>query len=161
MKKFDIVKLIKLEKHYREMQLNLEMYGIVLKPHFDSSAVLFFNFQNMSDYAIIDIANKDLQVQKEKVPDQFIQEFVAKGNKFGFEKNTFLAPLGVKEYDWVELLVEDEKYNKYGIHKGDRGCVMESYAIENSILVDFSGVTESGDYYGDCISVNVTDLKVI
>ena len=36
-------------------------------------------------------------------------------------------------------LVEDEKYAKYGIHKGETGCVVEGYAVDDCVLVDFSG----------------------
>ena len=49
----------------------------------------------------------------------------------------------------------------YGIHKGDRGCVMEDNAVQNYVEVDFSGIDENGELYGDCISVKIDDLKVI
>ena len=62
-----------------------------------------------------------------------------------------------KEYDFVELLVEDEIYSKYGIHKGDKGCIMEIYSFGISAEVDFSGIDENGEYYGDCISVKIED----
>lgn len=61
----------------------------------------------------------------------------------------------------VELLVENAKYAKYGIHKGDKGCVMDDNAVQNYVEVDFSGIDKNGNFYGDCISVNVDDLKVI
>ena len=32
---------------------------------------------------------------------------------------------------------------------------------DNEILVDFSGIDENGQYYGDCISVNIDDIKKI
>lgn len=61
----------------------------------------------------------------------------------------------------VELIVEDNKYAKYGIHKGDIGCVMDNKAVQNYIEVDFSGVDENGKYYGECISVKLDDLKLL
>ena len=67
----------------------------------------------------------------------------------------------IKSYDMVELLVEDEKYTRYGIHKGDRGCVMDDNDVQDYIEVDFSGIDENGNYYGDCISVKINDLKII
>lgn len=67
----------------------------------------------------------------------------------------------IRAYDIVELIVEDDKYSKFGIHKGDRGCVMDDNAIENYIEVDFSGIDNDGDFYGECISVKTDDLKVV
>ena len=61
----------------------------------------------------------------------------------------------------VELIVEDEKYSKHGVHKGMCGCVMQDYAVQNYIEVDFSGIDENGNFYGDCISVKIDDLKVV
>ena len=38
---------------------------------------------------------------------------------------------------------------------------MDNNAIQNYIEVDFSGIDKDGNYYGDCISVKINDLKVI
>ncbi len=73
---------------------------------------------------------------------------------------TFFKKKKFKEYDLVELIVEDERYAKEGIHKGDKGCVMDDNAVQGYILVDFSGIDENGQYYGDCISVKIEDLKL-
>ena len=72
-----------------------------------------------------------------------------------------LEPVGIKEYDMVELINEKEKYSKFGIHKGDKGCVMDSDAVQGYIEVDFSGIDKEGNYHGDCVSVKIEDLKVI
>lgn len=72
-----------------------------------------------------------------------------------------IQPIKIKEYDMVELLVEEDSYAKFGIHKGDRGCVMDNSAVQNYIEVDFSGIDKNGEFYGDCISVKIDDLKVI
>ena len=69
--------------------------------------------------------------------------------------------LEFKECDLVELTVEDEKYTKEGIHKGDTGVIAIDYAVNGAILVDFSGIDENGEYYGDCISVKLEDLKLV
>ena len=58
------------------------------------------------------------------------------------DKNTI-----INEYDKVELLVEDEKYSKYGVHKGDTGCVMEIWGRDD-VEVDFSGIDEKGNFMG-------------
>ncbi len=57
--------------------------------------------------------------------------------------------------------MEDEKYARYGVHKGYKGCVMEDYVVGNQIEVDFSRLDKSGKFYGDCISVNIDDLKLV
>lgn len=72
-----------------------------------------------------------------------------------------LVPTAINEYDMVELLVEEERYATFGVHKGDVGCVMDNNAVQNYIEVDFSGIDKNGNYYGDCISVKINDLKVI
>ena len=67
----------------------------------------------------------------------------------------------IKEYNMVELIVEEDRYARFGIHKGDRGCVMDNNAVQDYIEVDFSGIDKNGKFYGDCISVKIDDLKVI
>lgn len=37
------------------------------------------------------------------------------------EKHDKLKYPNIKEYDLVELLIEDEKYSKFGVHKGNKG----------------------------------------
>lgn len=70
-------------------------------------------------------------------------------------------PLEIKEYDLVELINDKEEYAKQGIAKGQRGCVMSEYATMDEVLVDFSGIDKDGNFYGNCILVNVNDLKII
>ncbi len=72
-----------------------------------------------------------------------------------------LEIVDIKAYDFVELLVEDENYAKYGIHKGETGCVLEGGIIQGKCLVDFTGIDKQGKAYGEIIMVNVKDLKII
>ena len=57
--------------------------------------------------------------------------------------------------------LQKEGYSKHGIHKGDIGCVMDSNAVQGYVEVDFNGIDENNNHYGDCISVKISDLKVI
>ena len=66
----------------------------------------------------------------------------------------------IKEYDLVELLVEKEEYAEHGIHKGEIGCVMELYG-RSAAEVDFSGFDENGNFYGDCFSFPLSELKLV
>ena len=57
----------------------------------------------------------------------------------------------MKEFDWVELIVEKEKYSKEGVHKGMRGNIDSIKG--DSCLVIF-------DYSID-IAVDKEDLKIV
>ena len=160
MKKFDLI-LLKNEKPYKEYNLVKDMHGIVIKYNFDTLDVLFFNPENQGDYTIAKIYTCDVITEKEQLPDNILKELISKLDTIKTQAKTKIEPLKIKAYDMVELLVEDHKYAKYGIHKGDKGCVMENFAIQDYVEVDFSGIDQNGEYYGDCISVKIDDLKVI
>ena len=104
---------------------------------------------------------KDIVVEKETLPTNIKKELLSKLDNILTKAKDYLEPVVINEYDMVELLVEEERYAKFGIHKGDTGCVMDNKAVQNYIEVDFSGIDENGNFYGDCISVKIDDLKVI
>ena len=160
MKKLDLVKL-KNDKPYKTYNLVKGMHGIVVELNFDKADVLFFNPQNVGDYAIVNVKIMDLDLDKEKLPTEFEKELLSKLETLKLKAKNVIEPIAINEYDMVELLVEEERYTKFGIHKGDRGCVMDNNAVQNYIEVDFSGIDKDGNYYGDCISVKIDDLKVI
>lgn len=160
MKKLDLVKL-KNDRPYKSYNLNKDMHGIVVDVNFDNADVLFFNPRNVGDYAIVNVKTIDLDLDKEKLPTEFEKELLSKLEILKLKVKNVIEPIAINEYDMVELLVEEERYTKFGIHKGDRGCVMDNNAVQNYIEVDFSGIDKDGNYYGDCISVKIDDLKVI
>ena len=160
MKKLDLVKL-KNDKPYKNFNLVKDMHGIVVEFNFDNADVLFFNPQNVGDYAIINVKLVDLELEKEKLPVKFEKELLSKLDDIIAKAKNEIQPIKIKEYDMVELIVEEDRYSKFGIHKGDRGCVMDNNAVQNYIEVDFSGIDKNGKFYGDCISVKINDLKVI
>ena len=160
MKKLDLVKL-KNDKPYKTYNFVKDMHGIVVELNFDNADVLFFNPQNVGDYAIVNVKNVDLELEKEKLPAEFEKELLLKLDDIIAKAKKEIQPIKIKEYDMVELLVEEDRYAKFGIHKGDRGCVMDNNAVQDYIEVDFSGIDKNGEFYGDCISVKIDDLKVI
>jgi len=160
MKKLDLVKLVNNQK-YNEYNLKANMYGIVINDIKNPMPILFFNHENLGDYVIIDVDRHDIVVEKEKLPITIQNEIIENLDKIISKSKNILKPNFVKEYDMVELLVEDEKYTKHGIHKGTKGCVMNNRAIQDYIEVDFSGIDFNGNFYGDCIAVKIQDLKVI
>ena len=159
MKKSDLVKLK--NDNYKSHNLTKDMHGIVIKTNYDNADVLFFNPHNVGDYAVVNIKNEDLESEKEKLPAELEKELLSASDDIKSKAKDVLVPTAINEYDMVELLVEEERYAKSGVHKGDVGCVMDNNAVQNYIEVDFSGIDKNGNYYGDCISVKINDLKVI
>ena len=160
MKKLDLVKL-KNDRPYKSHNLIKGMHGIVVDVNFDNADVLFFNPHNVGDYAIVNVKLVYLELDKEELPKEFEKEVLSKLETLKLTVKNVIEPIAINEYDMVELLVEEERYAKFGIHKGDRGCVMDNNAVQNYIEVDFSGIDKNGEFYGDCISVKIDDLKVI
>ena len=159
MKKSDLVKLK--NNNYESHNLTKDMHGIVIKTNYDNADVLFFNSHNVGEYAIVNIRKEDLESEKEKLPAELEKELLSESDALKSRAKCVLVPVVINDYDRVELLVEEERYAKFGVHKGDVGCVMDNNAIQNYIEVDFSGIDKNGNYYGDCISVKINDLKVI
>lgn len=161
MKKLDIVKLIN-DSSYGNYNLKNNMHGLVINTYRNEYAdVLFFNPQNEGDYAVVLINIKDVVIEKETLPQYMQREWLSRLDVILSKAKSIIEPIEVKEYDMVELLIEHDKYAKYGVHKGSIGCVMDNHAVENYIEVDFSGIDDNGNFYGDCISVNIKDLKIL
>lgn len=160
MKNFDLI-LLQNEKPYTNFGLQKGIHGVILNINFDILDVLFFNPKNQGDYIIVKINVNDIVIGKEKLSKNLINKLNEEIKNKKLKAKLKFESLKVKAYDMVELLVENAKYAKYGIHKGDKGCVMDDNAVQNYVEVDFSGIDKNGNFYGDCISVNVDDLKVI
>ncbi len=160
MKQLDLVKL-KNSNKYQANNLEKNMRGIVIQTHNNNANVLFPSPQNIGDFAIVNIKLTDLEKETKDLPAELKNELLQNIDGLISNPKHILEPAKIHNYDLVELLVEEEKYSKFGIHKGDVGCVMDSNAIKNCIEVDFSGIDTNGNFYGDCISVNIDDLKVI
>ncbi|MBR4800388.1 MAG: hypothetical protein IK048_01765 [Clostridia bacterium] len=141
--------------------LPTDSHGIIVNTNGDTTDAMFFNKKNVGDYIVLTIHSSDFVVEKEKLPKNIQKELCDHLNQIKQNAKMQFAPQTIKEYDQVELLVEKEKYAKFGVHKGAHGYAMDSNAVQNNIIVDFSYVNEKGDYFGDCITVNIKDLKVI
>lgn len=160
MKKYDIVKLSNLIEEYKQNNLYLNAQGIILEFSNEKSKTLFFNEYNQGDYAYLEVRNNDIEIISEDVPSIFINYIQDNLKNFtpkekGFKKKEFEA------YTQVELLIEDDKYSKFGVHKGDKGVIMEDYAVKDYVLVDFGRLDENNNYHGDCISVRLKDVKIL
>lgn len=160
MNKFDVV-VLRNEQPYKKHGLKKDMHGIVIDNILTTYEILFFNPQNLGEYIITPIHSKDIVKEKEVLPANIVIELSSRLDNLRLNALKSFKPLPIKCYDIVELLVEDKKYAKFGIHKGERGCVVNDNAIKNNIEVDFSGVDKNGNYYGECIAVNIDDLKLV
>lgn len=160
MKIYDFVQLINSLEYLEEKGIFKESKGTIIKLENNIASVLFFNEKNMGDYAVANVNTKFLKTIGEFPTGDLtnLNNFIKNLDQ---EKHDKLKYPNIKEYDLVELLIEDEKYSKFGVHKGDKGCVISNYAIQNQVEVDFSWVDKNGNFYGDCIVVDVDDLKVL
>ena len=121
---------------------------------------MFFNDKNQGECIFVSVAKTDVEPDKYQLPKS-VEEMLSKNIQKIRELPKDFKPLEIKEYDQVELISDKEEYAKQCIAKGQRGCVMSEYATMDEVLVDFSGIDKDGNFYGNCILVNVNDLKII
>ena len=65
----------------------------------------------------------------------------------------------MKEYDFVEVTVEKEKYAREGVHKGMQGTILDPRNINGQWLVYFADPVTGADTIG--IPIKEEDLKLI
>lgn len=162
MKKYDIVKITKLTAELQRLNLQLDFYGIILSSNFDYSEVMFFNDNNIGESTICKVDNKTIKKEDIELPKSIIKEidkYLKDNSKL--EKDTILTKPKFKECDLVEVIVEKDKYTKHGVHCGDKGFIVLNEMIKNEMLVDFTGVNENGDIYGEEVSININDLNLV
>lgn len=160
MKKFDLISL-KNDLPYKKYGVEKNAHGMIIDVLQNHVQVLFFNPRNNDEFTLIYVNKSDINLDKEEVSENIKSILEKNIEKLKTKENyTFTSPK-FKLFDKVELIVEDEKYSKLGLHKGAIGYVAIDYAVSNSILVDFSKTNDSEEIFDSCISVNLNDLKVI
>ena len=158
--KYKIVKLKKSSHKYSEVGLEKESLGVVLKTQDAHAVIMFFSTFNQGDYLVISVNKEDLEFTDIVLPEKIsseLENYIFNNadriaNKCSFDE------IKVKEYDSVELVVEKDKYAKFGIHKGAKGVVAYNKATNNNVLVDFGVITEDFD---GLLSVSVDDIMKI
>ena len=158
--KYKIVKLKNVKDEYKKLGLSKDSLGLLLSEKNSQYIIMFFNNFNQGDDLVLVISETDLIITDMVLPNNLcseLEEYIENNadkiaSKTNFEKLTF------KECDYVELIVEKEKYSNYGLRKGDRGIVASSKATKNKILVDFGNETEDFDGF---ISVDLEDVKKV
>lgn len=160
MKKLTIVQLIN-EKPYLSNNLEKNMRGIAIEETLREFSVMFFNPKNLGDFAIVNVSKEDLVIENETIPAKLQNELLANLDSITKKAKNKIHMPAFDDYDRVELLVKDAKYSQYGVRKGDKGVVVDNNVIENCVEVDFLTIDDNGTYLGDCISVNIDDIKKI
>lgn len=160
MKEYDLV-LLKNSDKYKNYNLTENSHGIVTEINFARVSVLFFNDKNVGEYVIAEIDKNDVEIMKEKLPAKIISELISQTEKIKRNAKGKIESPKIANYTLVELAAEKPEYVKCGIHKGDKGVVIDDNTIKNYVEVDFSGIDEDGNYFGDCIAVNINDLKIL
>ena len=160
MKQYDFVRLAKINDKYTSYNLYQNANGIVWEILNDSYAkVLFFNEYNEGEYAYLDVNVNDLEIIKRENLE--LRDFIQKNShKFSPHEKGF-SPKLFEAYQNAELLIEDPKLVKLGIHKGDIGTIMEDFCVKNEVLVDFGRLDENNIFSGDCVSINLKYLKLL
>lgn len=160
MKNFDFVELIGSLKDLDNRKIYKGSKGTIIELKNDVAVVIFFNDKNLGDYAVANVKTSFLKKIGE-FPKEQLNTLVDFIKNINFKKDNQLKDINVNEYDLVELLVEDEKYSKCGVHKGNKGFVISDYAIQNKVEVDFTWVDKEGNVFGDIIVADIKDLKVL
>ena len=158
--KYKIVKLKNLKEEHKKVGLDNGTLGLLLSEKKSQYLIMFFNNVNQGDYLISFINKEHLEITDMVLPEKLsseLEEYIQINadkivNKTNFEEILF------NEYDQVELIVDKEKYSKYGLRKGDKGIIASNKATKNKILVDFGKETEDFDGF---ISVDFEDIKKV
>ena len=158
--KYKIVKIKNLKEEYKKIGLDNGSLGILLNEKNSQCLIMFFNNVNQGDYLMLVMSKVDLTLTDMVLPNNLcseLEEYI-QNNADKIASKTNFEELPFKECDYVELIVEKEKYSKYGLQKGDRGIIASSKATKNKILVDFGNATEEFDGF---VSVDFEDVKKV
>ena len=158
--KYKIVKLKNLKEEYVKLGLSKDSLGLLLNEKNSQCLIMFFNNVNQGDYLVLVVNKSDLDITDMVLPSNLcaeLEEYI-ENNADKIASKTNFEELPFKECDQVELIVEKEKYSKYGLQKGDKGIVASNKATKNKILVDFGKEAEEFDGF---VSVDFEDVKKV
>ena len=158
--KYKIVKLKNLKEDYKKIGLDNSSLGLLLNEKNSQCLIMFFNNDNQGDYLVLVMSKADLEITDMVLPNNLcseLEEYI-ENNADKISNKTNFEAIPFKECDYVELIVEKEKYSKYGLRKGDRGIIASNKATKNKILVDFGKEAEDFDGF---VSVDFEDVKKV
>ncbi len=131
--------------------------GVIIKLGEKRSLVLFYNPEDLGDYAYAWANNDDLEYYR-KLLDHIKKEMMQKMATEDFTKKLRFEETHLREYDSVKVLVEKENYAKFGVHKDMVGTILDPQKIEGRWLVFFPD--ETGADTIDC-PISETDLELV
>lgn len=158
--KYKIVKIKNLKEEYKKLGLSKDSLGLLLNEKKSQCLIMFFNNVNQGDYLVLVMSKVDLTITDMVLPNNLcaeLEEYI-ENNADKIASKTNFEELPFKECDYVELIVEKEKYSKYGLQKGDRGIIASSKATKGKILVDLGNATKEFDGF---VSVDFEDIKKV
>lgn len=156
--KYKIVKIKKIKEEYKKLGLSKDSLGLLLNEKNSQCLIIFFNNVNQGDYLVHVMGETDLIITDMVLHSNLCAELEEhiENNADKISNKTNFKAIPFNECDEVELIVEKEKYIKFGIRKGDKGIIASNKATKNKILVDFGKETEDFDGF---VSVNLEDIK--
>ena len=157
MKKGDLVKVVN-EKTREALSLGEDSHGIVLKVFARTADVLFFHPKVLGEFIIRSLSLQDLLVESETLPQEIEKDLFSDLDKVYAKAKTDFTVIPYKVGDEVRLTVEEERYARYGIHKGAIGCVVDDAVVAGKVEVDFFEPEEAAAY-DSTIAVKTSDLK--
>lgn len=158
--KYKIVKIKNLKEEYEQLGLSKDSLGLLLNEKNSQCLIIFFNNVNQGDYLVHVMSETDLIITDMVLPSNLCAELEEhiENNADKISNKTNFKAIPFNECDEVELIVEKEKYIKFGIRKGDKGIIASNKATKNKILVDFGKETEDFDGF---VSVNLEEIKKV
>lgn len=158
--KYKIVKIKKIKEEYKKLGLSKASLGLLLNEKNSQCLIIFFNNVNQGDYLVHVMGETDLIITDMVLHSNLCAELEEhiENNADKISNKTNFKAIPFNECDEVELIVEKEKYIKFGIRKGDKGIIASNKATKNKILVDFGKETEDFDGF---VSVDFEDIKKV
>jgi len=155
---YDNVKLLEEIQELSEKGIHKDYHGLIVGQNGDEYVVCFFNPKNFGENAYANVNKKFLKFTY-RAEEKIIQEMEGFFPNVNMEKHTTLTEIKINEYDKVKLIVDKPKYAQEGIKKGDFGCVLQPYAIENKIAVLFYNVGENQEEVE--LMVDLEDIIIV
>ena len=151
---------IKLNREVEELAahgIHCGCEGIIAKLGKEQSLVLFYNPEDLGDYAFAWTNNKDIIFYR-KLTESIKSEMINYlGSKLPASKLDF-EPTRLREYDQVRVAVEKPKYAKDGVHKGMIGTILEPEKIHGGWMVYFPDETGADTLL---CRIQETDLELV
>ena len=160
MKKYDLISL-KNESPYKKYGIEKNLHGIIIDILQNHIQVLFFNPRNNDEITLLYVNKSDIYLDKEMLPENIKIELEKNIDKLKTKENSIFTTPKFKLFDKVELIVDKEKYSKFGLHNGDIGFVIDDVIISGNIEIDFPDLDENNEFYGETFSINIDDLKIV